>query len=108
MGPSDSNYEIYVDWNYTERSAWIDIPAECVDIEDYRASLAHKANHSFDPNVQFVSATHPRFGRVPALKTLRPVSAGEEILTHYKYDMALAPTWYTEAYRGAIQQLFTI
>ena len=52
---------------------------------------------------QFVSATHPRFGRVPALKTVRPVSAGEEILTHYKYDMALAPTWYTEAYRGAIQ-----
>ena len=48
---------------------------------------------------QFVSATHPRFGRVPALKTVRPVSAGEEILTHYKYDMALAPTWYTEAYR---------
>ena len=30
---------------------------------------------------------------------MRPVAAGEEILTHYKYDMALAPTWYTEAYR---------
>ena len=27
------------------------------------------------------------------------MAAGEEILTHYKYDMALAPTWYTEAYR---------
>ena len=49
---SDSNYEIYVDWNYTERSAWIDIPAECVDVEDYRASLAHKSNHGFDHNVQ--------------------------------------------------------
>ena len=49
---TDSNYEIYVDWNYTERSAWIDIPAGCVDVEDYRASLAHKANHSLDPNVQ--------------------------------------------------------
>ena len=96
---SDCNYEIYVDWNFTEKSAFVDIPLACVDAEDYCASLAHKANHSFDPNVQFVSAAHPRFGRVPALKTIRDVAAGEEVLTHYKYDMALAPTWYTEAYR---------
>ena len=68
---SDSNYEIYVDWDFTDKSAWIDIPLECVDLEDYSASLAHKANHGFDPNVQFVSATHPRFGRVPAIKTVR-------------------------------------
>ena len=30
---------------------------------------------------------------------MRPVAAGEEILTHYKYDMAFAPTWYLEEYR---------
>jgi histone-lysine N-methyltransferase SETD7 len=97
--PMNFNYQIYVDWNFTDKSAFIDIPTESIDSSSYCASLAHKANHSFLPNCQFVSANHPRFGRVPSLKTIRPVARGDELLTHYKYDMALAPNWYTEAWQ---------
>ncbi len=97
--PLNANYQIYVDWRNTDRSPYIDIPTECIDSQRYCASLADKANHSFDSNCQFVAVYHPRFGRIPGLKTLRPVPRGDELLTHYKYDMALAPNWYTEAWQ---------
>ena len=35
---------------------------ECIDLDNYRASLAHKANHSFSPNCKFVAGDHPRKG----------------------------------------------
>ena len=57
---SNHNYQIYVDWSNTETSPYIDIPNECIDLSSYRASLAHKANHSFKPNCKFVSVDHPR------------------------------------------------
>ena len=98
--PMNFNYQIYVDWGNTDQSPYIDIPSECVDSSVYVASLAHKANHSFTPNCQYVAVDHPRFGRIPALKTLRHVEKGEELFSHYKYDMALAPNWYTEAYEA--------
>lgn len=79
-------------------SSYIDVPTPCVDLSVYRASLAHKANHSFAPNCAYVAMEHPRFGRIPGLKTLRCVARGEELFSHYKYDMALAPNWYVEAY----------
>ena len=47
-------YQIYVDWVNTDDSPFIDIPMACVDIQDYFASLAHKANHSFDPNCRYI------------------------------------------------------
>ncbi len=58
---SSYNYQIYIDWSKTEEgSAFVDIPMECIDLEAYRASLAHKANHSFNPNCKFISVDHPR------------------------------------------------
>jgi len=92
------SYQIYVDWVNTDDSPFIDIPMGCVDIEDYFASLAHKANHSFNPNCRFVASDHPVFGRVPSLQTIKDVKKGEELMSHYKYDTALAPTWYQEAW----------
>ena len=41
----------------------LDIPAWATSTAAYCASLAHKANHSFDPNCQFVVFDHPKFGR---------------------------------------------
>ena len=38
----------------------IDIPEEYVSIRKYRASLAHKTNHSFNPNAVFSLFEHPR------------------------------------------------
>ena len=69
-------------------------------LDRYRASLAHKANHSFVPNCKYVAMAHPRFGRIPCLKTLKPVARGQELFAHYKYDMALAPTWYQIAWEN--------
>ena len=99
-----------VDWSNTEGSPYVDIPMECIDLDNYRASLAHKANHSFSPNCKFVSVDHPRytilqqirhqicifyimifcfkknyrFGRIPALKTLVPIPRYAELFSHYK------------------------
>ena len=53
--PDNSNYQIYVDWANTDGSAYVDIPMQCIDYENYRASLAHKANHSFTPNCKFIA-----------------------------------------------------
>ena len=55
------DYQIYVDWNNIDDSPFMDIPKECVDLFNYSASLAHKSNHSFRPNCQFVPAHHPRY-----------------------------------------------
>ena len=41
----------------------LDIPAWATSTAAYCASLAHKANHSFNPNCQFVVFDHPKFGR---------------------------------------------
>ncbi len=38
-----------------------------------QASLAHKANHSFEPNGKFILFQHPRFGPVPAIVTTTEV-----------------------------------
>lgn len=94
------NYQIYVDWSNTDGSAFVDVPNQCTDVSVYRSSLAHKANHSFDPNCKFVAVDHPRFGRIPALQTLKDVKKDEELFSHYKYDMALAPNWYQVAWEN--------
>ncbi len=94
------DYQIYVDWGDTDRSDFVDVPAECTNNSTYCASLAHKANHSFRPNCRYVAVQHPRFGRVPALQTITHVAEDEELFSHYKYDMALAPNWYQQAWEG--------
>ena len=95
---ANCNYQIYVDWLNTNNSPYIDIPNSCIEKSAYCASLAHKANHSFNPNCQYVPVEHPRFGRIPGLKTIKAVRKGEELFSHYKYDMVLAPNWYVEAW----------
>ena len=56
--------QIYVDWKNTDNSPFVDLPNECADVTVYTASLAHKANHSFVPNCQFVAVDHPRYERI--------------------------------------------
>ncbi|CAB4068287.1 SETD7 [Lepeophtheirus salmonis] len=72
----------------------MDIPVEFRDIKNYCATLAHKTNHSFLPNAEFLSFDHPRFGVIPCLVTNHDVEAGEEIFVHYGYDMDGCPDWY--------------
>jgi len=82
----------------TGDSGVIDIPPEYVKTKNYVASLAHKCNHSFDPNSTFLVCHNPRFGDVPAIKTLRNIEAGEEITVSYDYDLNQAPPWYQDLY----------
>ena len=45
----------------------------------YCATLAHKTNHSFLPNSQFLIFDHPKYGLIPCISTSADVSKGEEV-----------------------------
>ena len=48
-----------------EENLCIDIPPELGDLAQYNATLAHKVNHSFEPNSEFVLfSAHPVLGTV--------------------------------------------
>ena len=51
----------------------------CQSSEAYCASLAHKTNHSFQPNAQFTVFDHPKFGVIPCVATIVDVQQGEEV-----------------------------
>ena len=53
------------------------------DVNNYCATLAHKTNHSFQPNSQFIVFEHPMFGSVPAIMTIRDVQKEEEVALYY-------------------------
>ena len=80
----------------------------------YCSSLAHKTNHSFLPNGQFVVYDHPKFGLIPCISTIADIEEGEEvgqaaqekrlsfvssqILVGYGYDLDESPDWYKVAW----------
>ena len=66
----------------------------------YSASLAHKTNHSFLPNSQFLVYDHPRWGVVPCIASTRHIEAGGEIFVRYGYDLDWCPDWYAEAWNN--------
>lgn len=78
----------------------IDVPEDLSDTNVYRASLGHKANHSFTPNSMYDPYDHPRFGLIKSIRTIRSVLAGEELTVAYGYDHSEldtdTPTWYRE------------
>ena len=45
----------------------------------YCATLAHKINHSFLLNTQFVVFDHPKFGLVPCMVAIADIQQGEEV-----------------------------
>ena len=57
----------------------IDIPPELRDTKSYNATLGHKVNHWPLPNSYIGWGIHPRFGRVRAIVSLRPLQKGEEV-----------------------------
>ena len=89
----DDAYKIM---DQTEEENVLDIPQQFRCLSQYRASLAHKANHSFQPNAKFCSFFHPRFGLIPALISLTQISAGVEILVNYEYSFDSCPPWYSQ------------
>ena len=80
----------------------IDILPEHISIKAYKASSAHKCNHSFTPNAKFCLFEHPRFGAIPALQTIASVKKGEEITVNYEYALDEAPPWYQQLFAQRI------
>ena len=81
----------------TEEENVLDIPEQYRHLHQYCASLAHKANHSFNPNAKFCSFFHPRFGLIPALVSIKPISLNSpEVLVNYEYSFDSSPPWYSQ------------
>lgn len=76
----------------------LDIPEAFQSVDKYCASLAHKTNHSFLPNAEFVAYNHPRFGIIPCLLSTHDIEPDEEIFVHYGYDLENCPDWYEEVW----------
>ena len=82
----------------TKPNGTIDIPAKFRHLKEYCASLAHKTNHSFIPNTEFVVFDHPRWGVIPCLASIHTIQEGEEIFVKYGYDLDFCPDWYLAAW----------
>ena len=76
----------------------LDIPEEFRDFENYRASLAHKTNHSFLPSAEIDDFVHPRFGLIPCIVSQTDIDVDEEIFIHYGYGLNHCPEWYADAW----------
>lgn len=84
----------------------LDILEKHRSTSQYCASLAHKTNHSFLPNSQFLVYDHPRWGIVPCIASTRHIELGEEIFVKYGYDLDWCPDWYAEAWsRGSYENV---
>ena len=53
-----------------------------------------KANHSFQPNADWILMEHPRFGLIRGLRAIRDILPDEEILVNYSINLADSPEWY--------------
>ena len=68
-------------------------------LDQYNATLAHKANHSFTPNTKWGRLDHPRFGQVVTIIAIKDIQVGEEVSVNYKYPVFLAPEWYKQCHQ---------
>ena len=81
----------------------IDVPEKYSTTDAYCATLGHKANHSTDPNCKYDPFAHPRFGNIKCIRTLHPITAGEELTCDYGYEHKIPgtsindlPSWFQE------------
>jgi len=71
----------------------LDLPPELGnDVAKYNATLGHKLNHSFEPNVEFyLFSVHPVLGTIMSLSALEDIPAGSELTVNYGYDLEADP-----------------
>ncbi|CAB4056692.1 SETD7 [Lepeophtheirus salmonis] len=95
----EERYQYLLTFNKTHL---IDIPPDMSDIRKYRSTLGHKANHHFlGANAAFEYTTHPVYGSIRCLESLKQIEQGEEIIVNYRYDMDSPgiPRWYENLYK---------
>lgn len=99
----DPNY-----WMKTESGRIIYLPEEIGKSTDkYRATLAHKINHSFQNwNCMFHPLDHPRFGLIPAARTTEPILKDTELVCLYEMKYDEGAPWYQELWRQEIDSDF--
>ena len=51
-------------------SECLDVPSPFHQLHQYRATLGHKANHSFQPNSKYDHCFHPRFGYIKCIRSV--------------------------------------
>lgn len=90
---ADWNLSAYKIFDPAIKNGTIDMPMKLRDLGNYCATLAHKTNHSFLPNAEFVPFDHPCFGLIPCLISTHDIEAGEEIFVHYGYQLDNCPQW---------------
>jgi len=91
MPRSDYRIRLNGDWD-------MDIPKGYHQLKQYCATLAHKANHSFTPNVEWGIFEHPRFGLIRSLRAIRDLKKGDELLVNYHMTVAKSPEWYRQVW----------
>lgn len=78
-----------------DKSVDLDVGPESQSCDQYRATLGHKACHSFEmKNAAFREFEHPRFGRIMSVVALRDIQRDEEVFVSYNYSVSHAPEWY--------------
>jgi len=95
-----NNYKIFDPSNIP--AGTIDIPVWAQATKSYCCTLAHKCNHSFLPNSEFVVYDHPKFGVIPCIITIADIFKGEEVFVGYGYDLEDSPDWYQQAWKDSI------
>ena len=90
---------------FTDRYTDLDIPDDYVNLDQYCATLGHKACHTFGKrkNARFECLWHPRFGSIMSVVALKHILADEEILVSYNYDLRYAPEWYQNLWQEYMQ-----
>ena len=73
----------------------LDISKRYRSIVEYRTTLGHKANHSFENNVDYVAVDHPVLGGIACLVAVADIDVDEEVFARYKYGNTNL-SWYNE------------
>ena len=95
--PNILTFQLCVHRITLDKSVDLDVGPEYQQTSDYRATLGHKACHSFDcKNSVFQEFEHPRFGRIMSVVAARDIQQGQEIFVSYNYSVPLAPPWYQQ------------
>ena len=86
-------YNIALDLGEGQDNLCIDIPPDTgSDVTKYNATLAHKVNHSFEPNGEFVLfSAHPVLGTIMAVTAINDMDADTEVLVNYGYNYTAEP-----------------